>query len=91
MFPLFRSSSLQPLVGKAIRSCRVTLGLSSDELACRLGKPVSYVQQLESAEISLSGSRLQSCADALGIHPAELLDIAQSNHEMLIVGERTLN
>ena len=77
--------SLQPSLSKAIRDCRVTVGLTADAFAERLGQPVSFVQQIEKAELSIDRKRLRTCAEALGVSSDELLDIAWSGYEELVV------
>ncbi|MBX9571751.1 MAG: helix-turn-helix domain-containing protein [Candidatus Obscuribacterales bacterium] len=79
-------SSIQPSLCKAIRDCRITLGLSAADFAQRLGKPVSYVEQLETASLSLDGRKLKSCASALGVSSGDLFDIAYSTSEMRAIG-----
>lgn len=83
--------SIQSSLCKAIRDCRITLGLSADDFAQRLGKPITYVNQIEQAELSLDGRKLKSCANALGISSVDLIDIAYSAREMSAVGEEYFN
>lgn len=59
-----------------IRELRKLKGLSAEELAARIGTTPTQVRRLETGKRKLTVEWMRSIADALGVHPAELLDAA---------------
>lgn len=59
--------------GGAIRAARRARGLTVRELAQRLRVSAATVSALENGKTGISVTRLQACAQALGVTPAQLL------------------
>ena len=57
-----------------IASARKAAGISQVELAERLGKPQSFVSKVERGERRLDVIEFCQLAEALGHHPAKLLE-----------------
>lgn len=86
-------------VGKRIRDKRVSLGLSADELAAKLGKNRATIYRYESDEIeNLPITVIAPLAAALDTTPAYIMGwedepISQSNEKtptLLVEDERTI-
>ena len=60
-------------VGKKIRECRQTIGLSQEELSERCGLNRSYMGAVERGELNMGLLNLLRIADSLGIPPERLL------------------
>lgn len=58
-----------------IASVRKAVGITQVELAERLGKPQSFVSKVERGERRLDVIEFCELAEALGHHPAELLQM----------------
>lgn len=59
-----------------IREIRKSKGVSAEELAARVGTSPTQVRRLETGSRKLTVEWMRSIAEALGVHPAELLDVA---------------
>jgi transcriptional regulator with XRE-family HTH domain len=59
--------------GRILRKCRMTRGLTQEELAFRAGMSVPYLSDLERGHWNPSLAMVVDLARALEIHPAELL------------------
>lgn len=70
-------------VGDKLHAVRESLvpKVSQRELARRLGAPQSTVSRWESNEIMVPSNSLVLIAQALGIHPTELLPLEESGQE----------
>ena len=69
------SPELDPLVfGRRLRHLRRRQGLTLRQLGEALGRPASYLSQLENGRREPRLSTVQKLADALGCNPAELLE-----------------
>lgn len=60
--------------GSAIRAARRARGLTLRELAQRLGVSAATVSAVENGKTGISVARLQECARALGLTPAQILE-----------------
>jgi transcriptional regulator with XRE-family HTH domain len=60
-------------LGRAIRARREVLGLSQEALAHACNLDRTYIGGVERGERNLGMINLWRIADALGVHPAELL------------------
>jgi transcriptional regulator with XRE-family HTH domain len=68
-----RRRDLQEIVGKNIRRIREELGLSQLDLAKRCKMTNRYVSILETRPRNLTLATIQTIADALGVHPCDLI------------------
>ncbi|HMC39401.1 MAG TPA: helix-turn-helix transcriptional regulator, partial [Acidimicrobiales bacterium] len=74
------SASLDPLVfGHRLRHLRRQAGLTLDALGQAVGRPASYLSQLENGHREPRLSTVNALAGALGVAPAELLSSAAPN------------
>ncbi|MFD3191030.1 helix-turn-helix domain-containing protein [Sedimentitalea sp. HM32M-2] len=62
------------LVGKRIRACRRSLGISQTELGDAIGVRFQQVQKYETGANRVSASRLWSIADVLGVDVTQFFD-----------------
>ena len=72
---------------RTICSIREALGFSQDEFADKLGRTVIFVRQLERGEIELNLETINRCADALGLHTHELLEMAAEGNNLFCILE----
>jgi hypothetical protein len=75
---------------KTIAQCRQALKQRSDEFAKQNGKAPTYWpywRELEAEEIAFSIEILQEWADVLGLALNELLELATSDHVMVLLDE----
>lgn len=68
-----RRRDLQVIVGKNIRRIRDELGLSQTDLAERCKMTNRYISIIETKPRNLTLATIQSIADALGVHPCDLI------------------
>ncbi|HWE54105.1 MAG TPA: helix-turn-helix domain-containing protein [Acidimicrobiales bacterium] len=74
------SGHLDPLVfGHRLRHLRRSAGLTLDALGAAVGRPASYLSQLENGHREPRLSTVNALASALGCAPAELLSTAAPN------------
>ncbi len=59
-------------LGKSIKLCRTSRGLSQDELAKKIGKSISYISLIEQGKRDPAISTVEEIARALGV-PVSLL------------------
>ena len=59
-------------LGRSIKMCRTSRGLSQEELARKIGLSVSYVSLIEAGKRDPAMSTVEEIADALGV-PLSLL------------------
>ncbi len=78
---------LYPLLGETIRQCRLHLDISLSEFAHKIGRPPSFVRQLEQSQIEFSIGLLKDCAKALDISVEELFEFASGECELLVMGD----
>lgn len=78
---------LYPLLGETIRNCRLHLDISLSEFAQKIGRPPSFVRQLEQSQIEFSMGLLKDCAKALDISVEELFEFASGECELLVIGD----
>ena len=67
------NSNIQQYVGENIRKFRLANGLSLDDMAARIYKSKSTVSKYENGTIALDIGTLGEIANALDVHPAQLL------------------
>ena len=60
-------------LGTAIRTRRLELGLSQEELGFRAGLDRTYIGGIERGERNVSLKNIQAIAQALGVHASTLL------------------
>ncbi|MEM9419140.1 MAG: helix-turn-helix transcriptional regulator [Planctomycetota bacterium] len=68
--------SIHPIdrqAGALVRHTRMSVGMTQNELACRLGVSFQQIQKYEKGLNRISTSRLVGLALALGVPPASLL------------------
>ena len=69
--------------GRAVRSRRVAIGVSQEQLALEAGLDRTYVGGVERGERNLSFNNLVKLARALAISPSKLLELAEGiDHEI---------
>ena len=70
-----------------IAEIRTSLSLTQQDLAERAGISRPYLAQLESGDRNLNTKRQKQIADALNVHPTELVDFSapEKNEEELMV------
>ena len=59
-------------LGRSIKLCRTSRGLSQDELARKIGKSISYISLIEQGKRDPAMSTIEEIARALGV-PLSLL------------------
>ena len=66
-------SDPRPALGRAIRSARLKLGISQEELAHRAGLDRSYMGQVERGQVNISILSLARIAEAVGVRLRQLV------------------
>jgi transcriptional regulator with XRE-family HTH domain len=74
-------------VGEAIKQCRIALDLSVQDLAKRIGRSASQVQDIEEARVAVDSELLQSCASVFGLTEIEIVSLAASDSTLLVAEE----
>jgi transcriptional regulator with XRE-family HTH domain len=74
-------------IGKSIRMCRTSLGLSQEELAQQIGMSVSYISLIEKGKRDPAFSTIEQIADALGVPVSLLAFLAADPRELKGVPE----
>jgi transcriptional regulator with XRE-family HTH domain len=64
-------------LGKALRFCRETLGLTQRAVADRSEIEPSYISRLESGEVNPTVSTLEGLAKGLGVDSSKILAVAE--------------
>lgn len=65
-----------PALGETIRKCRLNMGLSPREFASQLHSTLTFVLQIERAEVSITSQILEDCAAILGMSAHELVELS---------------
>lgn len=78
---------LYSVLGETIRQCRIYLEIPVAEFAMKIGRPPSFVRQLEQSQIEFSISLLKDCAKALEISVEELFEIASGDCDLILMGD----
>ena len=66
--------ALRAQVGRRVRTCRVWLGLSQDQVAAKAGVTRNFVSAIERGQMTLDAWRLGLVASAFGTTVGWLLD-----------------
>ncbi len=66
---------LSAIVGRNLRTARLRLGLSQEELAHRVGKSLTYVGQVERGTRNLTLTSVEQIAGWVGLNPLELFKV----------------
>lgn len=78
-------NSLSPALGETIRQCRLALRMSPREFANQLHTSLTFVLQIERAEVAMTSQILEDCAQILGLSPQELVDMSMSKKMMMVL------
>ena len=81
-------NSMSPMLGETIRQCRLALKMTPREFANQLHTSLTFVLQIERAEVAISSQILEDCANILGLSSAELCELAMSEKVMMVVESR---
>lgn len=73
------NNSIQQKLGQAIKSFRLKLGLSQEELAFRSGFHRTYISDIERGSRNISLKAIYSICSALKINPSELFRKIEEN------------
>jgi transcriptional regulator with XRE-family HTH domain len=69
---------ISPLdLGKALRFCRKTVGLTQRAVADESGIKASYISRLESGEVNPTVSTMEGLAKGLGVDSSKFLAVAE--------------
>jgi transcriptional regulator with XRE-family HTH domain len=71
-------------VGQALRAIRITRGLSINELARESDLSASFLSQVETGQSDLSVGRLVRVAQALGVSPADILNVPAPDEKPVV-------
>ena len=71
-------------LGRVVALGRTALGISTQDFADKIDKSVDYVEKLERGEIDASISTILSCARSLELSVAELLNVIECNHRLIV-------
>jgi transcriptional regulator with XRE-family HTH domain len=76
-------------VGQALRALRLTRGMSINDLARQSDLSASFLSQVENGQSDLSVGRLMRVSQALGVTPADVLNVpAPDSKPVVRAGER---
>ena len=76
-------------VGQALRALRLTRGMSINDLARQSDLSASFLSQVENGKSDLSVGRLVRVSQALGVTPADVLNVPAPNSKPVVrAGER---
>lgn len=70
---------LSAIVGRNLRTARLRLGLSQEDLAHRVGKSLTYVGQVERGTRNLTLASVEQIAGWVGLHPLDLFTVDGRN------------
>lgn len=70
-----RDNNFLKQVGIRIRTIRIQHGLTQEQLSFEANIELSQINRIELGKINTSLSHLKIIADALQVHPKELLDV----------------
>ncbi len=73
-----------PALGETIRKCRLDMGLSPREFASRLHSTLTFVLQIERAEVPITSQILEDCASILGMTAHELVELSMKQKYSLV-------
>jgi transcriptional regulator with XRE-family HTH domain len=74
-------------IGKSIKMCRTSLGLSQGDLAQKIGMSMSYISLIEKGKRDPAISTIEQIADALGVPVSLLTFLAADPNELKGVPE----
>jgi transcriptional regulator with XRE-family HTH domain len=74
-------------IGKSIKMCRTSLGLSQEALAQKVGVSMSYISLIEQGKRDPAMSTVEQIADALGVPVSLLTFLAADPSELKGVPE----
>lgn len=66
---------LSTIVGRNLRTARLRLGLSQEDLAHRVGKSLTYVGQVERGTRNLTLTSVEQIAAWVGLNPLDLFTV----------------
>lgn len=72
--PTARQIARRKAFGQRLRALRTPLGLSQEQLANLAGMDRTYVGSVERGERNISLDNIWTLADALGVHPRDLIE-----------------
>lgn len=70
---------LSTIVGRNLRTARLRLGLSQEDLAHRVGKSLTYVGQVERGTRNLTLTSVEQIAAWVGLNPLDLFTVDGRN------------